>query len=31
MIQDGRGNLTDMLPFDRDNNGVPDRLQAGVP
>lgn len=28
---DGRGNLTDMLPFDRDNNGVPDRLQAGQP
>ncbi|MCP5554269.1 MAG: FAD-dependent oxidoreductase [Akkermansiaceae bacterium] len=25
---DGRGNLDDPLPFDRDNNNVPDRLQA---
>ena len=27
----GRGNLDDPLPFDRDNNNVPDRLQARDP
>lgn len=27
---DGRTNESDMLPFDRDNNGVPDRLQPPV-
>jgi len=28
---DGRKNLEDMLPFDRDNNSVPNRLQPPVP
>ncbi len=27
---DGQGNLEDALPFDSDNNNVPDRLQPAV-